>query len=275
MARVSPISWPLLVRTLKDYQGILLLGLGLSVGWHWLYVSLIPKYKLRYRLHIIDNLPQFFKAMIGDDILQITTTTGLGSFAYLHPISLALLLALAVWIASGAIAGQIDRGTVDLVLATPLSRRRFMITTILAGAISGAVMTAGMLLGTWMGLRQVTLEQPYMFDRIVLVAANLYAVYLVAFSYAVFFSALSTLRSTAVGWAFGLSLALYLLHFLSEWWDVVHRISFMGPLYYFRPIKIAAGNYDPTNDIALMCGIAVVLFAIATVCFSRRNINVL
>jgi ABC-2 type transport system permease protein len=275
--RYVPFSGVLLARLAKDYWTITGLAVALAVSFHWLFVTFIPMYNLRYKLTYVKRMPAIVRAMIGEDILEISSTTALGSFAYFHPVSLSLLLAFAIWLPTGAIVGQIDRGTIDLVLATPLSRRRFMATTILAGCLGGAVVIAGMLAGTWIGVQRTAMRLPetYEFGRIVLVALNLYAVYLVALAWSTFFAAASTFRGYAVGWAFALSLASYMLHFLSEWWDFVREhLSQYGPLYYFRAIKVAAGNYDPTNDILGLSAVALGIFLVATLWFSRRDIAV-
>jgi len=272
--RFCPVSGTLFARICKDYWIIAALGVSILISFHWIFVTFLPRYDMRYKLVYIRRMPEILKAMIGKDLLDIATTTGLGSFAYLHPMTLAVLLGFAVLLPSGLIVGQIDRGTIELVLSTPLSRKKFMFTTVVAGGVAGVVLVAGMLLGTWLGVKHTELREPYNFGRIVICAVNLYAIYLVALGCSTFFSAVSTIRSWAVGWAFGLCLVAYLIHFTSEWWGWVRKISFLGPLYYYHPIKIATGQYDPSRDIMCMVAASVVLFVVSIVWFSRRDIAV-
>lgn len=273
-SRYSPISGVVFARMLKDYWAVTALAAALLTSFHWLFVTFLPAYDMRYRLTYIRRLPPIIKGMIGQDLIEIISTTSLGSFAYLHPVTLAVMIGYAILLPSGMIVGQIDRGTIELVLSAPLSRKKFMFTTIAGGWIGGAILIAAALLGTWLGVRYTELNQPYHMQRIALCAVNLYAVYLLAFALSCLFSTVTRIRSYAVGWAFGLSMSAYLLHFLAEWWTWVQKIAFVGPLHYYRPIKIAAGRHDPTYDILVVIAAAVVFQMISMICFSRRDIAV-
>lgn len=275
-SRYCPISGPMFARICKDYWLVLTLGTALALSFHWLYVTFLPLYNLRYKLRYIKQLPGIVKAMIGGDLFDIISTTSLGAFAYVHPISLMLLIGFAMLLPTGLIVGQIDRGTIELVLSTPLSRKKFMLTNLFAGGLAGAILTGGMILGTWIGVQYTheKLPEPYELRRIFLCVLNLYMLYLLAMSAASFLSAISSIRGWAVGWTFGICLVAYLMHFMSEWWKWVANIAFIGPMYYYHPIKIATGKYDPTGDMLAIGAATAVLMILSVICFCRRNIAV-
>lgn len=269
-----PFSAPIWGRIWRDYWYITIICGATLFAFHWLVITFLPLYNMRYRLNIIQNLPDIVKAMIGQDILEITTWTSIGAFAYLHPVSLAVLVAFAVMLPSWILVGQIDRGTIELLLSTPLTRKKMVYTAALAGLVGGALIIGCMLLGTWVGTQRINMTQPFNYSRIVTVAVNLYAVYLLIMSISVFFSCITSIRGIAVGWAMAVCVAAYLIHFLAEWWPLVQKIAFLGPLYYFRPIKIASGTYDPTLDIVILTGTGAAFLILSTVWFSRRDIAV-
>ena len=136
LQRFLPISLPLLVRTWWDYWFTLLISSGTLMGFHWLAVTFLPAYNLRYRLTYIRKMPPFVKAMFGPDLLAISSMTAMNSFAYLHPVTLAILMAVAIIIPSWMLVGQIDRGTIELTLSTPTSRKKIVLTTIFAGLLA-------------------------------------------------------------------------------------------------------------------------------------------
>jgi ABC-2 type transport system permease protein len=274
--RFLPISRALLGRACRDYFVLLSLGVVLMISFHWLFVTFLPAYNVRYKLNYIKNMPPFLKAMIGSDIEQITSTTAIGSFAYMHPISLAMIFALAAVVPTGLLAGQIDRGTVELTLSAPISRKKYFCTTLVYSVLAGAVLVAAMVVGSWIGVWRTApkLREPYHLAQIALCAANLYSIYLVAMGWSLFFGAIYALRGPAIGWAFALSMVSYLIHFLAEWWDVIQKISFIGPMYYFRPIKIVSGGYDPSHDMMILCVASLVFVVAGGIVFSRRDIAV-
>ncbi len=274
ISRWLPISLPLAVRTFWDYWLITLASGATLFGFHWLVVSVVPRFDLKYKLRYIRNMPDIVKAMFGPDLQEIISFTSMGSFGYLHPITLAILMAMAVMIPTWCLSGQIDRGTIELILSTPTTRRKMVFTTILSGVIGGAILTGSMLLGTWVGIQYTKLPEPLNFRQLVIVAINLYAIYILCMSVGVFFSSMFSVRSIAVGFTVAFSVGAYLIHFLSEWWEFLQKIIFISPLYYFRPFKIASGHYDPTQDITILLGISVILLIISTIWFSKRDIAV-
>jgi ABC-type transport system involved in multi-copper enzyme maturation permease subunit len=264
----------MLVRTWWDYWLMLLISSGTLFGFHWLAVTFLPMYDLRLRLNYIRRMPPFVKAMFGPDLLSITSMTAMNSFAYLHPVTLAILMAIAIVLPSWMLVGQIDRGTIELTLSTPTSRKKIVSTTIIAGLIAGAILSASMLLGTWVGIQNTKLPEPIVFKYTALIELNLFALYVLCMSVSIFVSSICSLRGTAVGLTMAFCVGSYLVHFLSEWWKLIEKIAFLGPIYYFRPIKIAAGTYNPTQDILILLGVSAVLMIISTIWFSKRDIAV-
>ncbi len=273
--RFSPIIAPLWWRICKDYWLLVSACIAALFSFHWLFVTFLPLYGEKYRIiRSMRRLPKFMRGIIGDDVFHITSTTSLGSFAYLHPISLTILMSFAIILSSWTIAGQIDRGTMDLILSTPRPRWKYAFTSIFAGLLGGALLIGSMLLGTWIGVQRTALPEPYHYNRIILCAANLYALYIVVLGVGMFLSSISSIRSWAVGWGIAISVISYLLHFFSEWWEFVRKASTVGPLNYFHPIKIAIG-YDPTRDIIVLTAAGLSLCIASIICFSRRDIAVL
>ncbi len=272
--RFLPISLPLAGRIVRDYWLITFICATTLFSFHWLVVTFLPLYNMRYRLNYIRHLPNIVRAMIGQDVMDMISSTSIGAFAYLHPISLTILMAFAILLPTWVLVGQIDRGTIELILSTPTSRKKILTTTILAGILGGAVLIVGMLLGTRIGIHYTRLPEPVDFNRLITVAVNLYCLYIQLLAIGVLFSVITSQRGIAVGWTMALAIVSYLLHFLSEWWAFIEKIAFLGPLYYFRPIKIATGLYDPTRDMTILLGTSGVIFIISYVWFSRRDIAV-
>ncbi len=272
---ISPVIAPLWWRIWKDYWLVTVACGSTLFSFHWLFVSFLPLYGKKYRIiNTMRHLPKFVQSMIGEDLISITSTTSLGAFAYLHPITLTLLMAFALMLPTWIITAQIDRGTIDIILSTPRSRNKYILTTIFAGMLGGAILIGMALLGTFVGIKKTVLPEYYEFGRIAICALNLYMLYLVVFSFATFLSAMSSIRSWAIGWGLAICVFCYMLHFFSEWWQWIKRFSKYGPLNYFHPIKIATG-YNPTKDIVILAIISICFFILAIVRFAKRDIVVI
>jgi ABC-2 type transport system permease protein len=95
---------------------------------------------------IVKDNPVFqqFSNFGGGDVFTLTGSIALG---FIHPITLLLMGLIAVGFPVGAIAGERQRGTLEVVLARPISRRTFYLTLFAAGALFLAVLMAMELLG--------------------------------------------------------------------------------------------------------------------------------
>src|SRR5688572_31879403 len=83
---------------------------------------------------------------------SLFTLPGAITIGFQHPLALAFLGIFAVGTSTGAIAGERERGTLEVLLARPLSRRRLYITVAAAVTLLIAVELLAMLGGQWFGI---------------------------------------------------------------------------------------------------------------------------
>ena len=81
----------------------------------------------------------------GGDIFSLSGTIALG---FIHPIAVALVLVFALGFAVASVAGERQRGTLEVLLARPLSRRRIYLTLLVATVLFVALAIAAQVLGT-------------------------------------------------------------------------------------------------------------------------------
>ncbi len=97
---------------------------------------------------------QIIKTIIGGNRLNLDSAMDLLSIGYVHPLVQTIFCVWAVGRASGALAGELYRGTMELLLAQPLSRARlilahFCVDLAVIPALSLSLW-AGTCLGTWL-----------------------------------------------------------------------------------------------------------------------------
>ena len=73
------------------------------------------------------------------------------SVAYVHPLTITILSIWAVGRASAAIAGEIDRGTMELLLAQPIRRSHVVVAHWIVDLVTIPILCASMLGGTYVG----------------------------------------------------------------------------------------------------------------------------
>ena len=89
-----------------------------------------------------------FSQFGGGDVSSLGGYIGLG---FIHPITLLLMGIFAVGFPLAAIAGERQRGTLEVLLARPISRHSLFATLFVAGALVLAVLMAMELIGAYVG----------------------------------------------------------------------------------------------------------------------------
>ncbi len=202
---------------------------------------------------------------------SLFTLPGTIALGFQHPLSLALIGIFAVGAASTAIAGERQRGTLELLLSRPLSRRALYVTVAVAllvvVALIVALILAGMLLGAaWQNvLVQLDLSQM----PLVLLAAFLLWGAFASFSLA------ASVSFDRVGPAMGVSLAYLLVNYFFEvlgslWTDAAWTQEY-SLFHHFVPVEILGGKADPV-DLAILLVACVVPIVYALIVFPRRDL---
>jgi ABC-2 type transport system permease protein len=95
------------------------------------------------------------QAVMGGADLRFDRASDFLAVELLHPVILALTCIWAVGRAAGAVAGELDRGTMELLLSQPVPRYRLIFAHFLVELTVLPMIGASMILGTQAGLAAV------------------------------------------------------------------------------------------------------------------------
>ena len=97
---------------------------------------------------------QIVRTLFGGERIDLERAMDMLSIGYVHPLVQTIFCIWAVGRASGAIAGELDRGTMELLLAQPLSRTRLILAHFCVDLVVIPILClslwAGTCLGTWL-----------------------------------------------------------------------------------------------------------------------------
>jgi len=214
----------------------------------------------------------FVSAMLGIESTGDIGAEMLISFPWVHPVVLALVWTHALICCTRMPAGEIDRGTIDVLLTLPVTRWTVLRSETLVWLASGAVLIALGWLGNQVGNHFVKDVSPPPPARMFLVLLNMYCMYVTVGCGAWLASALSDKRGPAITIVFLVLLGSFLLNFLAQFWSVADRLSFLGLLDYYRPLFIFRDGTVPWSNLAVLFGVSGLLWTAAGTVFSRRDI---
>jgi len=212
------------------------------------------------------------QAMLGTEIADRIGPQMFQSIAWVHPVPLALTWAHALLCCTRVPAGEIDRGTADILLGLPVSRWEVFFSETAVWLAAGALILGAMLGGNFLGSLALPPEQRPQFQRLFIILVNLYALCLAVGGLAWLISSLSDRRGKAITILFVILLALFLLNYLAQFWRPLSKFVFLSPLYFHRPIHVLATGTWPVRDIAVLLGAGSALWIIGGVVFARRDL---
>jgi ABC-2 type transport system permease protein len=262
------MSLRVLRQTLYWYRGRLLAVGIAALAWG----ALIPTFYVTFQ-DLFSGLIEFG---IPENLLNfgsgsLFTLGGAITIGFEHPIGIGLVAVFAVGAAANAVAGEREAGTLETLLARPLSRRRFYGSVGAGVKISVAIVLALLLTGQVISIFLLGVD-----DEIDV--AMIPVVWLVGLLLWGAFAAFSLAASVSFdrrGPAIGLSLAYlavnYFLEILGTFLPDIDWTQEYSLFHHFNPGEILAGQLDPVDLVIL--GVAVLLPIIwALWIFPRRDL---
>ena len=220
----------------------------------------------------LEFVQRMVQALLGTDIGAQISPDMFSAIAWAHPVVLTIVWAHAIIFCTRVPAGEIDRGTIDLLFGLPVSRWRLYRCESAIFLVTGLIVISMGLLGNALGsLSQEPDSRPDP-ARLLVVVVNLYGLYLAVGGLAFLISSLANHRGRAVAAVFAILLASFLLNFLAQLWQPAEKLSFLSVLNYYRPMLILRDGGWPTMDLAVLTGLAAILWIIGGLCFARRDI---
>ncbi len=252
-------------KSLSDYRvAILAWGLGLALFGAIDFAESTPT-----TLAVFGSLAQLFR-FLGDPY-QIQAPEGFITYRIME---LFVPLAISFWpILAGArlVRGEEERGSMDVLLATPRSRTRLLLSKLSALLI--ALLLIGLLFALGLTAGQARLEGHTDVVRALLAGLNLS---LLAFFFgclALLFSQFTTRRAVSAGWVSGLLLLSVLLdstgRLLNGSW-----VQYLSPFYYYNLNRPLIPSFpDQPLAAVLLASLAVLCAGVSLILFVRRDIG--
>jgi ABC-2 type transport system permease protein len=260
---------PLIGRLWRQHRAILfVLAAGLAI-FEFVITRVAPlPGEAGFLGGVVALLPPQVSSIVGGE-LALASSRGVLAFGYLHPFFLALLSAWTIRVASSALAGEIGRGTMDLLAARPVPRWAQPLAawlTIAAGlAILAGAAWAGMAIGLNLRSLGVTPQQ------IIALPAMAWLLFMSWAAIALVASALGRDAGSAISWTSGIIVVSFVLEFVSRVWRPLAWTEPFTLFAYYRPqdiVRTGVALADPVL-LSIVCLTGLIL---AAVIFHRRDL---
>ena len=134
-------------------------------AFHWLFVYLSSLVSTSSFTGIFTELPDSMGGMLGISIAEAATPRGRIALGYVDPTVIIIAVVWALTRASDAVSGPLDRGTLELTLAQPVSRMTVLSANIGITILGAALIALAAWLGTCCGVATVSVRQDGVLSR--------------------------------------------------------------------------------------------------------------
>ena len=257
----------------ESWAPTLLIGIGFAIV-AIIFNLIIPNLQKQI-LSIWDSLPfvrKFISALMGVPINPETSAHVFLTIIWTHPIVLALLWAHEIIHCTRFPAAEIDRGTIDMTLALPVSRAAAYVGESLVWLATGLAVILIGLIGNTIGSQFVDAKSRTPSAELAMIVANLVCLYVAVGGVAMLVSAASSRRGRAIGIVFALVLGSFLWTFVGPFWKPAEASSFLSVLDYYRPAQIVLYGRLGWRDPAVLLGVGAGAWGLGMVVLCRRDI---
>jgi ABC-type transport system involved in multi-copper enzyme maturation permease subunit len=237
----------------------------------------LPQFQARMmqRSFLPPGLVQMRNVLLGVDSSSGGVADVAFSIGWSHPVVLILLLAHAVIACTRVPAGEIERGSIDMLMGLPISRIQLFLSETLAWLIGGLIVLGAVYAGSFIGARFIQPDYRPNWGKLGIVVLNLAFVYAVVGAAAMAASSISDRRGRAVLAVLVISVGSLLLNFLELLWEPAKQFSFLSFLHYYRPIGMLMNGAWPIRDLEILGAIAGTLWVFAGIVLARRPLTTL
>lgn len=214
----------------------------------------------------LESLPEAIRNLIGSDYATPAGYLRSELFSVLGPV---LLLVFAIGLGSRSIAGEEEAGTLDLLLSTPVARRRVYLDTFRAMVGLVAVLAALIWLAVEVLGRPFDLTVP-----MVNLTASVVNLFLLAVSFGALAQAVGAgtgSKGMAIGVAGGAAFVSFLVNTLAVSVDALDPIDLLSPFRYYSGHQPIQTGFH-LLDVIVLAGIAMLWVVLGLAAFERRDL---
>ena len=260
------------LKTLRDTRrGFVWWSVGL-VGLTAMMVAVYPSVHGNAALNkLVRDYPKALRGFFGlGGALDYTSAPGYLSielFSFVVPL---LLVIAAIAAGSGAVAGEEERGTLDLLLSLPVTRTRVVLEKLCALGAELAALGLVLWLALVVGARSAGMEIGA--GKLAAAAASAVVLALVYGALALLLGCATGRRGASIGIAAAAAVGAYVLNSLAPLAHALAAARKLSPFYYYAADNPLRVGLAPLHLLVLV-GAAAVLSASAVVAVRRRDLH--
>lgn len=265
--------WPkILIQSLKSQKKSFIFWVVGLVGLIALYMAIYPSVRESAQAlnEYIEKMPEAFRAAFIGESDYASPVGYISSEVYTQMLPL-LFLFYAIGAGSSAIAGEEEKGTLDILLATPVRRGRVVLEKF--GALIGGLLflSVVVVVSLFIGIKFVDIT--ISLDKLAAVTFNLFLLSLSFGSLALLLGSFTGSKGLAIGLTTATAVLAFFVNALAPIVDFLEKIQKISPFYHYTAGNPIMNGLDWGN-VSFFTFIIVVLLGLSIVAFRKRDLMI-
>lgn len=263
----------LITRTINVKKISLLAYILISVGLVWLFVVFWPSIEKQAEEFnvMIKGYPEAFLKAFGvhtDVFFTFEAFLAVENFSLMWPI---ILIVLIITFGSSAIAGEIDQGTIEVLLAQPISRAKIYWAKYISGffiiLIFVVVSIFSVIPLAQLHNVKVELQNYFMICSLGILFA------LAIFSLNMMFSSMFSTKGKPASLVAGILISMYAINLISGLKESVEDLKYLSFFHYYDFTGAIVRNQIEPLTVWVFLGLSLVCTLIGLIVFIKRDIS--
>jgi len=264
-------GWVLRQTLRQSARTLLILPVGAALFMYLVLLSSSSFLSGKVPAGFFEHQPTAVEAFLGG-AANLLEPSGWLAAGMTHPITIALLVAAGVGIAAGAVATELERGAIDLVLGRPVGRVSYLTAKAAAALAALTLVEVGGIAGAVVARATISRIDEIPPGPILLAFCSSWLLFGALAMVALLTSAQTSLRGRALGLSVGVVVGSFTLNFLALLVDGLSGLRYLSVFHYFRAGEILEGHAGGWN-LAVLAAVGIAAAVVATWRFTRRDLT--
>lgn len=260
-----------------DQRGLVLAMAALWSAFPWIYLWLSAQIPMpAFHDVLLRAIPEDWQKLSGVPFSEVATYAGRVALAFVDPV---VVLAATVWgitRGSDAVSGQVERGTMEMLLAQPVTRRAVFITQALATTAGAAVLCSVLLASVWTAVSFGPWAGKVEPERFVPAVLNVFGLMICMAGITACVSAADSYRWRTIGILCGFYVFSILAKLVGRMSGAFAWAGYLSVFNAYEPQRLVGGTADAWRLLAaydgVLLGVGIIGFVVGAILFSRRDL---
>lgn len=266
----------LLRKTIGDAWLSLSWCMLLLFAFAWLFVWMTSLMDMGAMGDFLGKLLWMFENVAGLPLNELTTSKGKIALLYIDALPIAVCVGWVISRGSDAVSGEVGRGTMEILLAQPISRKSLLVTHALVTICGCAVLPVTLWLGVGVGLALVDLRDEPQWMLYLPSTLNLFALNVAVAGIVTMLSACQSERWKTIGCATGFYIVEVIIKIVSRTWPAGDWLQYFSFQSAYEP-QLMAVRADQAWSLSvshnsILLGLGLVCYLAALVVFEKRDL---